>query len=284
MSSSVSFLKTGSLIFNLLVFLSGSACTALGLYILVSDYGPRTLSGVLGNELYHIAAYVAIAGGASIVIISLCGCVGAAKESKIMLACYSILMTIVFIVFLTIAILVFLFLGQTSHQTKESMKTVLIEKYGVNQKDPENRVITEMWDFLQKQLKCCGVSGDANSTDSWAIYKTKSEWYRSRESDGQLVSGQLVPESCCSPDGDLKTCSGVSPFDGPPHTDPPFSGPYRKNPNMYHTGCYDEIVHYIQGHALMIGGIAIAAIVVMLFGVVFGVCLCRSIRSRGYRY
>ena len=29
-------------------------------------------------------------------------------------------------------------------------------------------------------------------------------------------------------------------------------------------GCYDEIVHYIQGHALMIGGIAIAAIVVMV--------------------
>lgn len=33
---------------------------------------------------------------------------------------------------------------------------------------------------------------------------------------------------------------------------------------LYLQGCYDEIVHYIQGHALMIGGIAIAAIVVMV--------------------
>lgn len=63
---------------------------ALGVYILVSDYGPRELSGVLGNELYHIAAYVAIAGGAAIAIISLCGCVGATKESKIILALVSI--------------------------------------------------------------------------------------------------------------------------------------------------------------------------------------------------
>lgn len=37
-------------------------------------------------------------------------------------------------------------------------------------------------EFRPLQLKCCGVSGDVNSTDSWAIYKTKSEWYRTRES------------------------------------------------------------------------------------------------------
>ena len=73
--------------------LAGAACAALGVYILVSDYGPKELSGVLGNELYHIAAYVAIAGGAAIAVISLCGCVGAAKESKIVLALVSGLRT-----------------------------------------------------------------------------------------------------------------------------------------------------------------------------------------------
>ena len=36
--------------------------------------------------------------------------------------------------------------------------------------------------FFLFQLKCCGVSGDANSSDSWAIYKTKSEWFKSGES------------------------------------------------------------------------------------------------------
>lgn len=32
------------------------------------------------------------------------------------------------------------------------MKTVLVEKYGVDQDNPENRVVTEMWDFLQTQV------------------------------------------------------------------------------------------------------------------------------------
>lgn len=33
------------------------------------------------------------------------------------------------------------------------MKTVLVEKYGVDQENPENRVVTEMWDFLQTQVR-----------------------------------------------------------------------------------------------------------------------------------
>lgn len=44
---------------------------------------------------------------------------------------------------------------------------------------------------------------------------------------------------------------------------------------LYLQGCYDEIVHYIQGHALMIGGIAIAAIVVM---VIYPLSFCNDLR------
>lgn len=43
-------------------------------------------------------------------------------------------------------------------------------------------VYTCMYIFFLFQLKCCGVSGDANSSDSWAIYKTKSEWFKTGES------------------------------------------------------------------------------------------------------
>jgi hypothetical protein len=31
-----------------------------------------------------------------------------------------------------------------------------------------------------------------------------------------------------------------------------------------HEGCYDELVQYVQGHVLMIGGIALASIVVIV--------------------
>lgn len=42
------------------------------------------------------------------------------------------------------------------------MKTVLVEKYGVDQDNPENRVVTEMWDFLQTQVRDVRTSGCIN--------------------------------------------------------------------------------------------------------------------------
>lgn len=59
------------------------------MYILGSDYGAQKVSEVLGNELYVIAAYVLIASGALLVLISMCGCCGALRESRIMLGCVS---------------------------------------------------------------------------------------------------------------------------------------------------------------------------------------------------
>lgn len=52
-----------------------------------------------------------------------------------------------------------------------------------------------------------------------------------------FLGDQLIPKSCCNPDGDVTMCSKVSSFDGPPNTNPPYSRPYRKNPHMYHTVC-----------------------------------------------
>ncbi|KAK3090961.1 hypothetical protein FSP39_016074 [Pinctada imbricata] len=260
MGGSKSFLKCGSVIFNLLTFLAGSASLALGIYILVSDYGPKELTGILGNELYHMAAYISIAGGASIAVISLCGCCGAIRESKCVLIIYVVCMSVIFFIILTAAVLTFLFLGQTSSQTRESMKIAVVKNYGVNLDNSQNRMITDVMDFMQKQLKCCGVTGDVNSSDSWAIYKTQTSWFKRNDTEDR----QYVPESCCIPNTDVQTCTGVTPYDGPPTAGPPLKGTNRKNPNLYHTGCYDELVHYIQGHALMIGGIAIAAIVVIV--------------------
>lgn len=63
----------------------------MGVYIIASDYGAHQLSTVLGDELYHIAAYIAIAGGAAIAMVSLCGVCGSLKENKCILFIVSLL-------------------------------------------------------------------------------------------------------------------------------------------------------------------------------------------------
>ncbi|XP_060062749.1 tetraspanin-18-like [Ylistrum balloti] len=273
-SKSKGCMKTAIIVFNLIVFIAGSAVLALGIYSLVSDYGAKQLSSVLGNDLYHDAAYVSIAAGAAIAAISMCGCCGSIKESKCILGMYLVFMSFIFVVLLTSAVLIFIFLGQISKDAKISMTSILTEQYGVDLDDrADNRVVTDMWNFMQKQLQCCGISGGVNSTTSWAAYKLESKWY------AQFSAGvPYVPESCCRPEGDLELCTGMRKFSGPPGVDVPLLPGTGRNPHMYDTGCYDEVVHYVQSHALIIGGGALAAVVIILFGIISGVCLCKRIK------
>ena len=67
--------------------IAGAGLLGLGIYILGSDYGATQLSEILGNDLYQIAAYALIVSGATLIVISLCGCCGALRESRIMLGC-----------------------------------------------------------------------------------------------------------------------------------------------------------------------------------------------------
>ncbi|XP_063434051.1 CD151 antigen-like isoform X1 [Mytilus trossulus] len=265
-------IKCCAAVFHFLIFIAGVSSLSMGIYIIASDYGAHQLSAVLGDELYHVAAYIAIAGGTAIAIISLCGVCGSLKEKKCVLVIYTVLMAIILVILLVTAILLFVFVGQMSGKIQKSMKIALVNKYGVNLDHSENRMVTEVWDLMQKNLECCGVHGGVNSTDSWAIYKIKSQWYKQGNN-----RKAYVPDSCCRHDGDIITCTGLNGTEGTPIDGPPISG--NVNPHLYHKGCYDELVNYVQGHVLMIGGIAVASIVVILFGLIFSMSLYRSIRE-----
>lgn len=74
-----------SIILLFVLQVAGASSLSMGVYIIASDYGAHQLSAVLGDELYHVAAYIAIVGGAAISIISLCGVCGSLKEVKCVL-------------------------------------------------------------------------------------------------------------------------------------------------------------------------------------------------------
>ncbi|KAJ8306561.1 hypothetical protein KUTeg_017106 [Tegillarca granosa] len=211
MGRTKTFLKSGLLVFNVLVFFVGALILSLGIYILVSAYGAKELSSIMGLELYHVVAYVSIGSGAAISVLSLCGCCGSIKQSRCVLAIYLMFMVIILILLIAAAVFVFVFLGQ---------------------------------------LKCCGVSGGVDSTDSWAIYKLSTKWYK------RFPLGKpYVPDSCCKPDGDLGLCTGMLRLNGPPTLGPSSNTTLVANPHLY----------------------------VNTFGLAFGVCFCRILGQRRYR-
>ncbi|KAL4236390.1 CD63 antigen [Mactra antiquata] len=266
------FLRYANLLFTFIVFLVGAGILGLGIYIIGSDYGAQQVSELLGNDLYQIAAYVLIIAGGILVLISMCGCCGALRESKFMLGCFMFAIAILVFALIAAAVIVFVFRQKMEGDIIHSMEDVLIEKYGVDLSvKSENRMVTDMWNWLQREMKCCGVTGDVNSTTSWAIYR-HSEWYKG------LASGKpYVPQSCCKEDGDINKCTGISTFNGPPSLNPPLSSTTAINTELYTNGCYDELVEYIQNHAVVIGVSSIAAVVVMIFGFFFSFFLCRRV-------
>ncbi|XP_041358502.1 CD151 antigen-like [Gigantopelta aegis] len=273
-----SCMKYMLIIFNVLLFLVGGAVIGVGVYTLLTEFGAQEMSVLLGDELYVAGVYTLIVGGVVVIIIAFLGCCGAFIENKCILGFYGVLMLLTLICFIAVCILGFVFRGQIKVQLKKEAETTLIYKYGVDLESSLNVRVTKAWDDAQVKLKCCGVTGDVNSTRSWAVYKLNSTWF----SESTAANKSYVPESCCKPNRDIAVCTGLAAIDGAPVLGPPINSSMSANDNLYTDGCYDKTVDHLDKYAMIIGYIGVATIIVMVLGLIFAFCLCRQLNASGY--
>ncbi|KAK6180281.1 hypothetical protein SNE40_012467 [Patella caerulea] len=266
-------LKYFLIIFNFLSFLVGGTVLTVGLYTLLTDFGSDEAAAILGSDIYKAGSYTLAAGGGIILIVSLCGCCGSIKEDRGFLCCYFVVFICLLTVFIAAGVLGFVFRNQIINQVQIELETRLKYKYGVDLNSPENQQFTESWDKLQRKLMCCGITGDINSTESWAFYKlSDTKWYQ------QFSSGvPYVPSSCCDPAGELPKCDGTMALNGPPSLGPPINSSMVMNEALYPEGCYDKLQNSLEMNSLLIGGFALATLVVMVIGILFSICLFRQL-------
>ncbi|KAK3602035.1 hypothetical protein CHS0354_015026 [Potamilus streckersoni] len=275
MGSLTKCLRYGTIIFTVIIFLAGAGLLGLGIYSLASEYGAKQFSEVLGTQLYLVSSYVLLVSGVCLILMSFCGGCGAIRNSRCLLGIFIFFVSVMVIALIVAAIIVFVFRDRMSNTVINSMEDILLQQYG-EADTQDNKVVTNMWDLMQRELHCCGVTGDMNSTTSWALYRY-SKWYKKHES-----GKPYVPQSCCKPDGSTNICTGIEDFNGPPSKKPPVDNTMQINPHLYTRGCYDEIVHYIQDHAVLIGACAIIVVVALLFGLGFSVFFCRKADMNKY--
>jgi len=271
------FIKYAMFLFNFLIFIGGAALLGVGIWVAVDNSGATaTLSAFLGTTLYASAAYVLIVCGAVILIIGFLGCCGAIKESKCMLGTFFALLLIIFIIPLVGAILAFVFQDRVTSFLKTEMESSLQAKYGSDQ------AITDAWDSAQENFKCCGVTGNYTSMTSWYLYKSNSTWFAGQPNN---ASKAYVPKSCCKRDEnkaytDQNKCQGITAVaNAPPRVNPGTAG-FTQNPDMYGNGCYDVTYNLVIGNAAILGGVAIAILVVMVLAMIFSCVLCRASGER----
>ncbi|BFY99254.1 hypothetical protein BsWGS_02293 [Bradybaena similaris] len=262
--------------YNVFILLIGCAALGIGIWLLVTDFGARKVTPIVGNQLYEVTTYLLIAGGGAVALLAFCGCCGTIREDKCVLSFYGTTLAIVLIVLGAACGLAFFFRSELAHQIQDRMKDTLSVNYGYDVRtNTENRRITEAWDAMQRQLECCGVVGNVTSFDSWMYFLSKTKW-----SGVKKGPNRRVPDSCCAP-GDLNVCIGETEFQGPPRF---FSGhreDMRKtNPYLYTNGCYDRLIDHLKQYSAIVGTVAAIVPLFLVFGIVISFCLCA--RVSGY--
>lgn len=71
--------------------LVGCAALGIGIWLLVTDFGARKVTPIVGNQLYEVTTYLLIAGGGAVALLAFCGCCGTIREDKCVLSFVSFL-------------------------------------------------------------------------------------------------------------------------------------------------------------------------------------------------
>lgn len=264
--------------YNVFILIIGCAALGIGIWLLVTDFGARKVTPIVGNQLYEVTTYLLIAGGGAVALLAFCGCCGTIREDKCVLSFYGTTLAIVLIVLGAACGLAFFFRSVLATKIQEKMRDTLSINYGFEVRtNAENKRITDAWDAMQRQLQCCGVVGNVTSFDSWMYYTSKTKWSGVKKSQNQRV-----PESCCAP-GDFKICTGEQEFNGPPRFFQGHRDELRQtNPFLYTTGCYDALIDYLQTYSAVVGAVAAIVPLFLVFGIVISFCLCS--RVSGYSH
>ncbi|KAL3869618.1 hypothetical protein ACJMK2_042283 [Sinanodonta woodiana] len=244
----LSLFRYGATAFSFLIFFSGAGILGLGIYLMAYDYAPQDISVAMGDKLYQAAALIMLISGGCIVLLALCGCFGAARSSRLMLGVFIACNGVLVVTLIAGAIMAFVF----RERMRNDMGPILLNNYG---EDGSER-ITYFWDFMQKRLNCCGVSGGVNSTTSWMIYQS-SKYYQK--------SGK-VPDSCCAPKANLNSCTKNLDM--------------TSNTDLYKNGCYDKLADIIKFNSVLIGACSLAAALALIFVLLFAVCLFHHLRPK----
>jgi len=225
-------------VFNLVFWAAGIAVMAVGIFARVSA---SNYSALMDEGGFKTAANILIAAGALVMIIGAIGCCGVVKEKKWLLLLYSFLVMMIFILEIASGIMAYSQRDEVISKIENAVNTTIENDYG--EKDKEK--LTKAVDKAQQELKCCGVK----SPSDWK----KSNWYKNT---GKKAS-ENYPESCCKTKAEK--CSAGD------------------NPDIYQDGCSQALQNFVKSKMAVIGGIGVGIAILQVLGIVFAICLYRSI-------
>lgn len=281
-------------LFNFVFFVVGSAVLCVGIWLAVDKKSFINLAkfstlneGVeIGEEAKGIIrelteptvieqlAYILIAAGAFIFIISFLGYCGAIKESRVLLTAYGLFIIIIILLQVTLIVVAAIYKVEAEKHSKKFLQHTITEHY--THKSQRNAV-TLLWDFAMAELKCCGVEGSTDFVNAEEFKKYANDFAQQNN-----LKEQKLPEACCmlKPRNETNKNGGLFVPEDPNC----ITVPSTYNSHML-IGCYDTIKSWITGNLNLVIGIAAAVIGLQILFIIFAFCLCKAVgHDHDYRY
>jgi len=250
-------------LFNFAFFWAGTVVLGVGIWlaadqtsllVLLQLTQPENVLNLVQPAVITQAAYMLIAAGAFVFIVSFLGYCGAVKESRVLLGLYGSFVLLIVALEITAGSLAASYQPEAEKEIKNVLASSLHEHYSTPQR---SNAVTVSWNLLQGKLKCCGVTGydDFEKAVLWQNNKTRN---------------QIIPLSCCKLS---EPFINFQPLVADCVTKP--------NPtNSYlNRGCYESIIEYLTTNMEIVVGIGVGLGVSQLLGVIFAFCLCHAIEN-----
>jgi len=224
-----SIIKYLIFLFNLLFAISGLVLIGIGSYVYITA---ENFIIFLGSSYENTGIFLIVLG-VVIFAIAFFGCCGAILENSCLIHTYAIILFVVVIAEIGT--------GIAAYVEKDKVRSTLNENManGLNDYNTTSEnVMTQSWDYVQENLKCCGVN---NNTD----------W--------QELAFKSMPDSCCE-GGMVKGCG----------TD----GAVKKFTN----GCLVILEKSFSEHIYYVAGVVAGIVVIQILYIIFAACVGRCIR------
>nr|CAH7764996.1 unnamed protein product [Callosobruchus chinensis] len=169
-----------------------------------------------------------------------------------MLTTYGILLILILVLEIAAGVLAFVYKSKVEAETKDVLITSLSHYKSATE---DTDAVTQAWDQLQMNLKCCGVN---NYTDY-------------AQNQGLRNATKVMPESCCILNDDKS-----------PVSDTCTTSPNESN-SYYMRGCYSSVVGLLKNNLEIVIGIAAGLAVIEILGIFLSFCLAKNITDYEHR-
>ncbi|XP_029010092.1 CD82 molecule b [Betta splendens] len=235
-------------LFNLLFFVFGALIAGFGLWVL---FDKESFITVLqeSSETVKGASYILIGVGSLSMVMGFFGWIGAICEIRCMLGLYFTCLLLILIAQITAGVLIYFQRDRLRHEMSNIVQGIIVNYTG-------NRTTEHAWDYVQRQMGCCGWTGPGNWSENVSVRNSSKHFYPCSCRNVSMHGTDVSSGGLCE------------------HLSPELP--------VFETGCISSVEKWLADNCGLILGICATVVVVELLGMILSMCLCKSVVQEDY--